>query len=185
MSRVVLVRHGEAAAGWGEDADPGLSARGREQARAMADGLEPIGPLPLVVSPLRRCRETAAELERRWGVEALVDPRVGEVETPGLGLVERGEWLRRVLAGSWADAGAGVSGWRREVVAAVAEHAARLGDLVVVTHFVAINVLLGAAADDDRVVVARVDTCSRTVLDVDDGRIAVVEVGAVAATEVL
>ena len=60
MSRLVLVRHGRAAAGWDADADPGLDATGREQADAVAAALAPEGPLPVVVSPMRRTRETAA-----------------------------------------------------------------------------------------------------------------------------
>ncbi|CAA9228164.1 MAG: hypothetical protein AVDCRST_MAG50-1630 [uncultured Acidimicrobiales bacterium] len=79
MSRIWMVRHGRAAAGFGAELDPGLDDHGRAQAEAVADRLAPLGPLPMVVSPLRRCRETAAPLEARWGVTARVDPDVGEI----------------------------------------------------------------------------------------------------------
>ena len=49
---------------------------------------------------------------------------------------------------------------------------------VVVTHFVAINVAVGAATGDDRLVCFRPDNCSRTVLDNDGGRLRLVELGA-------
>ncbi len=60
MSRLILVRHGRAAGGWDDDLDPGLDELGRAQAEAMADLVAPRGPLPILVSPMRRCRETAA-----------------------------------------------------------------------------------------------------------------------------
>ena len=77
MSRIYLVRHGRAAAGWGAHVDPGLDDVGRAQAEAMAKQLAAKGPLPLIASPLRRTRETAAALERQWKTEARIEPRVG------------------------------------------------------------------------------------------------------------
>ncbi len=65
MPRITMVRHGQAAAGFSDDLDPGLSALGREQADAAAAALAPIGPQPIIASPLRRCRETAAPLAAR------------------------------------------------------------------------------------------------------------------------
>jgi broad specificity phosphatase PhoE len=56
---------------------------------------------------------------------------------------------------------------------------------VVVTHFVAINVAVGHASGDDRVVCFVPDNCSRTVLDADGDRLTVVELGEqVASTKV-
>src|SRR5439155_21590840 len=89
VSRIYLVRHGKAAAGWGAHLDPGLDDAGRAQAEEMAKALAPSGPLPLVASPLRRTRETAAALERRWAVAARIEPRVGEIPSPAEDLVGR------------------------------------------------------------------------------------------------
>src|SRR5205823_2854249 len=89
VSRLILVRHGEAAAGWHQDRDPGLSEDGHRQAADMAAALAPLGPLPIVVSPLRRTRETAAPLEAVWGTAATVDCRVGEIVSPIDDLEER------------------------------------------------------------------------------------------------
>ena len=77
MARITMVRHGQAAAGFGEDHDPGLSPLGRQQAAAAADAVESLGPLPILCSPLRRCRETAQALADRWGVTPTVDAAVG------------------------------------------------------------------------------------------------------------
>ncbi len=182
MSRLVLVRHGHAAAGWGDDADPGLDDLGRRQSAEMATVVAPLGPLPVIVSGLRRCRETAAALCEQWGIEPRIDSRVEEVPTPpGMHLAARSNWLQGVMAGSWAASGPELSGWCDDVVECLLEVDA---DTVVVTHFIAINVAIGRATGDDRVTCRVLDNCSRTVLDNRGGRLEVLELGAEARTEV-
>jgi broad specificity phosphatase PhoE len=175
---VILVRHGEASAPWGVDPDPGLSELGRQQALAAAEALATVGPVALVTSPMRRCRETAAPLAARWGVEPLVADPVSEIPSPpGVALAERSAWLLGLAERRYRDADPDTRRWRDEAVAAVRQLDR---DTVVFTHFVAINAVLGAALDDDRVFVARVANCSRTVIDVVDGRLHLVELGDVA-----
>ena len=175
MTRLVLVRHGRAAGGWDDDLDPGLDDLGRAQAEAMADLVAPRGPLPILVSPLRRCRETAAPLERRWVAIAAVDPAVGEIPSPpDVSLQERTSWLREVMAGTWADIGAEYTRWRDSVVARLL---AIDVDTVVMSHFVAINAAIGAATGSDQLVIAALDNCSLTIMDVVDGGLILVEQG--------
>ncbi len=181
-ARLYLVRHGRAAASWGEHHDPGLDEVGRVQADAAAARLAPLGPLPIVTSPLRRTRETAAAFERVWGATAEVDPAVGEVPSPTDDLDGREAWLVGVLARRWADVDAALHGWRRSVVDALL---ARCNDTVVVTHYVAINAAVGAATNDDRIVCFDPDNCSVTVLETDGPELRVVELGAARDTKVL
>jgi broad specificity phosphatase PhoE len=182
MPRITLVRHGQAAAGWGDDLDPGLSDIGVAQARAAASALAASGPLPIISSPLRRCRETAAPLASMWGVEPLIDAAVGEIVSPAdhAGLAARSEWLRAAMQGTWSALGPELAAWRDAVIDRVR---AIQTDTVVHSHFIAINVLVGAALGDDRVVCFAPDNCSWTVLDVD-AKIEVVELGRQATTEV-
>jgi len=174
VTRLHLVRHGQAAARWDQNHDPGLDEIGRQQALAVAEELGPLGPLPVVVSPLRRTRETAAALEDRWGVTASVDPAVGEILSPSDDLAQRTEWLRDMLHHRWGELDPDLREWRDRVVAALL---AVQTDAVIVTHFVAINAGVGAATDDDRVVCFRPDNCSCTVLEADDGKLRVIELG--------
>ena len=173
MTRLHLVRHGRAAAGWGDDPDPGLDDVGRAQADAAASTLAPLGPLPVVVSPLRRTRETAAAFERMWGVTAAVDPAVGEIPSP-----------TDDLAGRYGDLDDGLRGWRDDVVGALRSIAT---DTVVVTHYVAINAAVGAATGDDRLVCFHPDNCSVTVVEHDGpgSPLRVVDLGAERGTAVL
>lgn len=171
MAILHLVRHAEAEAGWGDAADPGLSEGGRAQAGAMADGLAPAGPLPLVTSPLRRARETAAALEARWRTIALVDPGVGEIPSPTDDPAERRRWLGGALASTWPALGPRYESWRTMVAELLGGFAE---DTVVVTHFVLINVALGRALGRHEVVVADVANASVTVIDNRDGELALV-----------
>ena len=94
MALVYMIRHGRAAASWDEDLDPGLDDTGHAQAAGMAEAMAPLGPLPILLSPLKRTRETAAPLETLWAA-GTVEPRVAEVPSPDLDLGERREWLNR------------------------------------------------------------------------------------------
>jgi broad specificity phosphatase PhoE len=89
--RLYLVRHGKAAASFSEGRDPGLDATGAAQAEAMAERLAPLGPLPIITSPLRRTRETAATLENRWRFTARIEPAVGEIPSPMQDPTARGD----------------------------------------------------------------------------------------------
>lgn len=181
MPRLVLVRHGRPVAGYGDDHDPGLDDVGRAQAEAASEALASIGPQPILVSPLRRTRETAVPLAQRWAATPVVDERVGEVRSASDALDDRMAWLRTVLASSWPDLPDELRTWREGVLVALRE---LREDAVVVTHFVAINVVVGAATADARVVCSTPDYCSRTIVDVEPHYFRLVELGAQAATSV-
>jgi broad specificity phosphatase PhoE len=182
VTRLILVRHGRAAAGFGEHADPGLDHVGHEQAERAAEALAPLGPLPMLTSPLRRARETAAPLEARWDATAIVEPAVGEIPSPTDDLAERSRWLERVLGLTWPEVDASLRAWRAGVVDFLTELRA---DTVVFTHFVVINVAVGSATDDDRIVCCHPANASRTVLTVEDGHLRLVDAAEEGASEVL
>jgi broad specificity phosphatase PhoE len=161
MSRIYLVRHGEAAAGWGSHVDPGLSDRGRRQAEAVGQALEPLGPLAIVSSPLLRAQETAAPLAVLWDVEVRIDPGVGEIPSPSDDLAERAAWLSSQFQLTWAERGDDLHQWRGTVLATLLSFPS---DTVVFTHYVAIGVAIGAATDDFDGDV-HPDNCSVTILE--------------------
>ncbi len=182
MPRLYLVRHGRPEATFSQAPDAGLDRTGLEQAEAVADRLAPLGPLPIVISPLRRTRETAAPLERRWACSGRIEPAVGEIPSLGADPVARGVWLREIMTGRWGDADPGLHAWRRAVIAGLV----RLPESsVIFSHFVVINVAVGEATGDDRVMPFSPDHCSVTVIDAVDSALRLVERGAEAATRVL
>lgn len=179
MAKIYMVRHGKAAAGFGESMDPGLDALGREQAEAVAKKLKSIGPLPILSSPLARTQQTAAPLAKLWSKTPVIEHAVAEVPSPDLAsLEERAVWLRKLMQGSWRDVNPELATWREHCVATVA---AIRQDTVVFSHYVAINVLMGAATDDDRVVCFSPDNCSVTVFEADGAKLRLIEKGDEAA----
>lgn len=179
MARIYMIRHGRAEAGFGESMDPALDALGREQAEAVAQKLAGLGPLPILSSPLRRTRETAEPLARVWNRAPVIEPAVAEIPSPGgMTLEERVAWLRALMAGSWRDAGRDLAEWRETCIATVASLP---DDSVIFSHYVAINVIAGAALSDDRVVVFSPDNCSVTVFETDGTSLRLVEKGAEAS----
>lgn len=181
MAKLYLVRHGRAAAGWDADHDPGLDDLGREQAEAVARKLAALGPMQLVTSPMRRCRETSQPLATAWDREVTVERGVSEVTSPTEDLTERTAWLRGFMMGRWSDADAERQAWRMNVVRALLDLPR---DTVVFTHFIAINAAVGEALSDDRVISFRPDNCSVTVMETVLDELRLVERGHEAETEV-
>lgn len=80
MTTLIFVRHGEtdwnAQHRWQGHSDTALNQAGREQARRLADGLEPVDAL--YSSDLARARETAEIIAERLGLDVRLDPRLRE-----------------------------------------------------------------------------------------------------------
>ncbi len=175
MARIYMVRHGKAEAGFGEGMDPGLDALGRSQAQGVAEKLKPLGPLPILSSPLRRTQETAAPLARIWNRRPVIESAVAEIPSPkGMTLEERAQWLRKLMAGSWRAVTPELAEWREACIASVAGLSE---DTAIFSHYVALNVIAGAATADERVVTFSPDNCSVTTFESDGVKLRLVEKG--------
>lgn len=138
---IFLVRHGEAAASWGQSSDPGLSELGAEQAERAAKDL--VGQVAantlLLSSPLARARQTAAPLAQDLDRPVQVDSVFCEIPAP-VPLAQRQVWLRQFMQQQWQQQPAGLLEWRAAALQ-------RLVDLhqpaVVFTHFLVINAIVG------------------------------------------
>lgn len=181
MTRLFLIRHGEPEAAWGGAVDdPGLSQAGRAQAKAAARALADVGPLTILSSPMKRCRETAAPFEARSGVGARIDQRVSEVVAPA-GVTDRRSWLREnfpwdegMARRRWGDVDPALLTWRDSVVAAMLE---QRQDCAVFSHFIAINALASAATRSDETIVCVPGYASITEFAVRDGKLELVRLG--------
>jgi broad specificity phosphatase PhoE len=175
MTRLYLVRHGRASAGWDTHLDPPLDDLGRAQSVAVAERLASGPTLDIVSSPMLRCQQTAAALAKRWNASVRVEPGVAEIPSPaGVAMAERVEWLRTSMAGSWTDLGEPYVTFRRTVVGTLLRLTA---DTVVFSHFIAINAAIGAATGDDRLVIRRLDNCSVTEFEIVAGDLVLRAVG--------
>ena len=83
-SDLYLIRHAEsewnAAGRWQGQANPPLSARGREQSRVLAEHFPDVDVRRVVSSDLVRARETATPFAERFGVELEIDPALREMD---------------------------------------------------------------------------------------------------------
>ncbi len=180
MTRLFLIRHGEPESAWGGSADdPGLSNVGWKQAEAAARALSFHRPLQITTSPMRRCQETAAPLARSHGVTPRIEPRVSEVAAPP-GTADRRIWLLETFpwrggpARRWDDLHPDLKAWRTDVL----EWAEELNeDSAVFTHFIAINVIVGAALNRGDTIVCKPAYASITEFDVHNGVLRLVRVG--------
>ena len=187
MSKIYMVRHGEAAAHWSKDRNPGLSARGKEQVEAAVEKYAHVGPITLLTSPLLRTRETAQAFERRWQIHAAVEPSITEIPTPDIAFDERGAWLMEIMKGNWSEheaepvKGGTLGEWRDRLVSRLLTIRE---DTMMSTHFIAINAAVGWALSNDAIITFRPDNASCTVLEVVDGELRLVSLGDEAQTTV-
>lgn len=195
MPLIYLVRHGRVSDMPLDARDPELDSVGHAQAEAAAQELlrRLRRPLPILSSPLRRCRETAAPLAAAWNVAAVIEPRVIEVPSPHSAALSREDWLNQALASSWDEAArfgesheAGFAqrfgAWRRAVVQAVLDCA---GDTVIFAHYIPINALAAAALGAQRIVSFRPANGSITVFETGGGAVRLVEQGRELASRVV
>jgi len=181
MTRLFLIRHGEPEAAWGGDAhDPGLSATGREQARAAARTLRALGNLDIVTSPMARCRETAREYEELISHPAVIEPRVSEVVAPE-SVSDRRAWLREnfpwdagVARKQWRTVDPALSTWRNSVVTCVLN---LKRDTAVFSHFIAINALASAATRSEDTIVCTPGYASITEFEIRNGALELIRHG--------
>lgn len=184
MAKLYLVRHGKDVGAGDNDNDPGLSEVGRQQAEDMTATIAPMGPLPMIVSPLRRTRETARPLEAAWNVTGEVVPAIREIPSPTDDLTQRRTWLRQIIASNWgevAESDAWLLPWRRALLDTLL---VLREDTVVVSHFIAINVAVGAARNDDKLTLFWPSNCSVTVMETDGANLSLLELGQDSKTEV-
>jgi probable phosphoglycerate mutase len=169
---IYLIRHGLAAAGV-DDLDPGLAPLGHEQAAAAARAMAGSNARRLFVSPLRRTRETAIPIAATLGLTPEIRDEVAEVFDPSWSVEERRSMIGPFMAGKWADQPEKLRTWRRRAVDVVMEAglaaAAANHDLIVVSHYIAIGVIIGEAIGDDRVVPIPMANTSITSLNVGHG----------------
>jgi len=177
--RCFLVRHGEAAAHWGEEEDPGLSALGRQQAERASEELLALGvpdDCAILTSPKARARETAAPYAARTGREASLAPTFREIPAP-VALAERRDWLRGFLRERWSACHhPEVLAWRRGLLNALA---GLDRPAVIFTHFLVINAVVAHARRLDDVLAFWPDNGSvHEIAILPDGRLEVVRLGA-------
>lgn len=186
MARLYLVRHAKAAARFDEDPDPSLSEEGKDAAIELALEMESLGPMPIYTSPMERARETALPLANRWGMVPEVSAAFTEIPTPNevaeRGLAARGPWLQQLAKEKYPAQPPIIRAWREGLIGMLKSCRS---DTIVFTHFMVINAAMGAALNDDHLVVMQPDYCSCTIVETSSRGISLISRGTEAQTKVL
>jgi len=180
MAKLYFVRHGKAAAGFGAHADPGLDETGQQQANKIAAKLGQLPRMRIISSPLLRARETAKPLCELWDTQAEIEPSIAEIPSPTPDLARRAAWLGTVMQDTWNNLDADLHAWRDNMISYLLTLEE---DCVLFSHFIAINVAVGHANKEGRMISFRPDNASCTVLS-NDGSLRILELGAEAETHV-
>jgi len=186
MTRIYMIRHGKAAAGWDGDADPCLNELGKAQAKAVSKKVQALvaSPVPIYSSPLKRCQETAVPLAAAWGVAPKIEAGVGEIPAPLDDLTARTTWLRRVMTGTWEglysdavsiESGVDFRRWNENVVSTLKDFKGPA--VVIFSHFVALNAAYCAATGAADVVSFAPENCSLSIFDTDGTSLSLVKQG--------
>ena len=150
VTDIWLVRHGEAAASFDQEIDPGLSLLGHEQAVTAAQQLSAIVPpdAQLLSSPKQRALQTGAPFVSLRDAVLQSDDRFIELPSPE-GLAQRSEWLQQALAANWSALPRAVHDWQNGIAAALQSLST---PTVIFTHFLVINSIAAAISREDAVV---------------------------------
>ncbi len=175
MTQIWIVRHGEAAASWEKDPDPGLSALGQDQAERTAQALLDIVPegAILLSSPLKRAQETAAAFAEKQAADVTIDPRFSEVRSP-VPLSGRKAWLQAFMQQDWSEQSADLWEWRNDIIAGLK---ACEGPTVIFCHFLVINAVVAEIQKQPAVLQVYPANASYHELSLVDGELSLVQLG--------
>lgn len=147
MIDVWLVRHGEAAASWGEHPDPGLSELGRSQAELACEELRELVPenVELLSSPKARAQETGEPLSKTLVKAMRIHDAFIEIQSP-VPLSERQGWLQGFMRDTWESQPDTIWAWRNGIIDAL-ESLDR--PTVIFSHFLVINAVHAHCSGQD------------------------------------
>ena len=184
MSKVFLIRHGQAEDGW-TSLDPGLSETGIDQSKKLSEKINKMitGREAVVSSPLKRCLETAKISLAKLDVNISIDNTFAELPSPISDLNKRVVWLKRVLPLTWeelendpvsASSCISYSSWREDVIRSLLK---LKGDSIIFSHYVVINSIIGWVLNSNKVVNFNPANCSITTLEINKGKISILSLG--------
>ena len=169
QSHIILVRHGEASAGWSTHPDPGLSAQGRQQARTSGRSLiNELSYYQLLSSPKKRAMETMEIMikEKKYLFE--LDPRFIEIPSGNVDADKKKDWLLKIFTTPIEELPEPVKDWRNKLIDWLKEAE---GNFIVTTHFMVINALVSHITGNEVISCFHPDYASRTEILIKNGKL--------------
>ena len=169
QSHIILVRHGEASAGWSMHPDPGLSTQGREQAENSGKSLiNELSYYQLLSSPKKRAVETMEIMHTKNKFPFKLDSRFIEIPSDNIDANKKREWLSRIFTTPIEGLPEAVKEWRSNLINWLKDAE---GNFIVTTHFMVINALVSYITSNDAISYFHPDYASRTEIFIKNGEL--------------
>ena len=169
QSHIILIRHGEASAGWTSHPDPGLSKKGCLQAKNARKALiNQISCYQLCSSPKKRAIETMEIInpEKRYPVK--IDSHFTEIPSKNIDADQKNDWLINIFNTPIDGLPDSVKEWRNNLINWL-ENAE--GNFIITTHFMVINVLISSILNNNVISYFHPDYASRTEIFLKNGNL--------------
>ena len=177
MTKIILVRHGEASASWEKSSDPGLSNLGVNQAEECAEILfkfKDIENFDLKSSPLKRALETGEKLKTKLNKRLSIDSTYAEIPSPGVSFKNRQKWLKEIFNKKIDELEKPQKNWRENIISEIKKIE---NSTIIFSHFMVINTIVGYVKKDESMVCFYPDNCSITKLNKFEDEIHLVNLG--------
>ena len=169
QSHIILVRHGEASAGWSTHPDPGLSAQGLQQARTAGKSLiNELSCYQLLSSPKKRAMETMEIMIKGKKYSFELDPRFIEIPSGNVDADKKKDWLIRIFTTPIEELPEPIKEWRNKLIKWFKEAE---GNFIVTTHFMVINALVSHITSNNAISYFHPDYASRTEIFIRNGEL--------------
>ena len=169
QSHIILVRHGEASAGWSVHPDPGLSELGLEQAKNAGKSLmDQMSCYQLLSSPKKRAIETMEIMNIKSKYTFQLDSRFIEIPSDNVDADKKQDWLVKIFTTAIEELPEAVKEWRNNLINWLkgAE-----GNFIVTTHFMVINALVSYITNNHAISYFHPDYASRTEIFIKNGKL--------------
>ena len=169
QSHIILVRHGEASAGWASHPDPGLSNKGRLQAKNTGKGLiDLISHYQLCSSPKKRALETMEIINNENRYPIKIDSHFIEIPSKNIHKDKKNDWLINIFASPIEELPDAVKEWRNNLIHWLQNAE---GNFIITTHFMVINVLISSIINNNVISYFHPDYASRTEIFLKNGNL--------------
>ena len=177
MTKLLIVRHGEASASWEESTDPGLSDLGIVQAEECAKmliKLEGIENYDLKSSPLKRAIETGTKLKEKLNKDLSIDSTYTENPSPGVSFKNRQKWLKEIFNKKIDELEKPQKNWHENIISEIKKIE---NSTIIFSHFMVINTIVAHVEKNPSMVCFYPDNCSITELNKKGNEVELISLG--------
>ena len=175
QSHIILIRHGEASAGWAIHSDPGLSKEGRMQAKNTGkDLIKKISSYHLCSSPKKRAIETMEIINIKNKYPFKLDPRFSEIPSENIDKDKKNDWLVNIFTTPIEKLPDSVKKWRSNLIAWLQNTD---GNFIITTHYMVINTLVSFITNNDVISYFHPNYASKTEIFIKNGELAQLTLG--------